>query len=186
MRELRRYVGALTFAAVIPWHVASAQSQPGPKPATISFGHVILQIGMAQDRVLAAFAETYALERAPDLGGGYLSYFVNAKSGSTYVGTVSFKDGILDSVTKSWTTQGASDVDYANSLHGVIANFINEGREECRLSTGSKYNPESTSKNVLITCSGKSIWISVLSQAGHTYATVTEMLPAGAVALRER
>jgi hypothetical protein len=103
------------------------------------------------------------------------------RSGDNAVASLSFHDGKLTEVSRSWGPENQqSGVPFAKGLFGVANQFVKEGRTNCVLQTNASEYPGSESRGVSIICNGKYIEVNVTEvvdgDAKGSYATVEETM----------
>jgi hypothetical protein len=144
---------------------------------SILLGQIQLRLGMAEGNVLEKLGEKYDVsEYGRSL---YSAWWVTEKTKpSRLVGSLSFKDGILTSVLKYWTTEGTPDTraGLADSLFAAVNAFEREGRTVCMVSTGSQPTSSYDVRAVFITCGRKHLRIDISKGERSDSASITEVL----------
>ena len=174
---------ALCFVSVVVFVQVLGQSDRNtPKQGSIVFGSTVLSIGMPRDTVNSRLAQSYELQKVENSDTWIVLSEHHEGNQTTHdpVGTVAFKDGKLDEVSKSWGPQDQQKgVDFAHSIYGAIASLANMGKTDCRIAVGENQQPTGEIKSAFITCGDEYIQVEIsrYSQYGE-FSTVSEVLGA--------
>jgi hypothetical protein len=169
---MRKMIVVATAFFLVGWTLGRAQSNRN----SIELGSTVLHLGMSKASVVAALEKYYTVND----DGQVVSKAEPHKSD----GSVSFKDGKLTAVLKSWSPSNQRQAyELANSLFGLFNDLKEEGSVECTFSTSShQTNDGSEKKSIFMFCGDKDVDIDAVHwQVGDKpdqAAVVTEILRA--------
>ena len=160
----------LAVLLLTPSTLMSPQAQTTREaPRVISIGSTDLRIGMTKKAVLSLL-EAHGFEQEPLLrqekdriesitvlrsGGGPLA---------RAVADLYFKGGSLIRVVRQ--IEFKNDAEALGTIYSLVAKFAQEGRSICQLSANSREEGDKTLKTATISCSYKTIEISILQDNG--------------------
>jgi len=146
----------MLFSLAMPLAARGQQAQE-----MIEFNDVALKLGMPQAIVLQQLGRSYDLKEAQGATEKWSLWAIDEKgSSSIFRGSVSFNDGKVSNITRSWSDdEPNTKAGLANALYGAFSNFEREGKEACTITTDHGQNPGTESKIVFLRCGRKRIEI---------------------------
>ena len=135
-----------------------------------------LTLGMTRAEVSDKLGSAYRLSEASP---GW--FFVQSNVSPIILGSLSFSDGRLVVVQKTWGSiaTGEAGSSFAESVYEAVASFVQEGRQACTLEVSQATQPDRWSKDRVIRNGSKSISMSVIHVNGlGTSASIEEVLKA--------
>jgi hypothetical protein len=140
---------------VIGGATAQGQSQ------TITIGSAHFTVGAPKDIVISQLSSGFTLRDH----GSTLDVLTKVPP-SRYVAHISFKSDRLDEVIKDWSPNDQQKgVETVEALYGLIANFVQEGNQNCTLALGESHEPGFEGKSAFIVCGKKYVKVTLIHSA---------------------
>lgn len=142
------------FSNVLPVYAQATAQRPSEG---IMLGPVTLKVGMARQQVIALFGPGYKLS-----GEGNLIVSTNpgANGDRKLLGTVSFDNGKLVQVSKSWVNDQQSVESFWRGLYGCVFQFAQSEPVRAIISTSTTIHPGFTYNEIGVSIRGRKIVIS--------------------------
>jgi hypothetical protein len=136
----------------LPSAAAQASDQEGP----ITMGPATLRLGMAKDRVLSQFGPGYRLTEA---GGSFVVSSGPFRRGGDFdlLGSITFEDGKLKWLAKSWVSDQHNIESFWRGLYGSIAAAIGSQPTTAVVFTTTQPQARSTYDSISIVLKGREI-----------------------------
>ena len=132
------------------------------KSQTITIGLAHLSVGAPKDTVISQLSSSFTLRDH----GSTLDVMTKGAPPIRYVAHISFKSDKLVEVIKDCSPDDQQKgVETVQALYGLIANFVQEGNQNCTLSLAESHEPVFEGKSAFIVCGKKYVKVTLIHSA---------------------
>jgi hypothetical protein len=157
---------------------ATGQRKPNPQSdAFITMGGMKLELGMAQDTVIAHLADQFTLRKKPGSADAVWMVFPKVTPPFEALASLSFNNGKLAAVLKYWGPADQQEgVKFAGALYAVLGELTKDNGT-CVISNRVSADVSFEAKAIFITCGDKYVRIDITrtDRSGES-AEITEVL----------
>ncbi|MGA9391925.1 MAG: hypothetical protein WBV69_15940 [Candidatus Sulfotelmatobacter sp.] len=151
---------------------AAAQEQP----QTITVGPAHLTVGASKDTVISQLSPGFTLKDH----GSTLDVLTRGIPPIRHVAHISFKSDRLAEVIKDWSPDDQQKgVETVEALYGLIANFVQEGNQNCTLALGEAHEPDFEGKSAFIVCGRKYVKVTLIHSTQWVDSVIVDEVLSG-------